>query len=466
MKIAYLDPPYSRHFHHLAAAMAQRTGGTVLALLTSPAYRLYTMGDEDRVWNGEPSERAWRVPDAYERSMLVDTRDAQFQRMFAGAVEWLRETFVREGIETCLVFSDVRPFSVAARLAAEQAGVVCVWFERGAWRYGTSSLSTSGLNARFDLASARMDTSVEGISIRHRIRRREPVRWLRLRFALFMAWNRWVGLRHAAVHRLQHKEYGWRHYVRLGWRQWREGRRTPVPAAELHPDRSRPLILVPLQLETDSQFRASSPFADNHAFVDYLLPEILAACPQARILVKKHPMDAGRYELPRGADWVEGPLSRLFARASAVVCINSTVGFEAATHGKRVLCFGESFYTAGPIITRVTPETFRERLRHAVGLGDDLAGGLALRALVLRHYQTPGDAWAYTRTDIEASADIVLQHVAAARARLDSKRAAAQVAARVAAANDHATRPARAAPDVSSPPEGVPISARASPASG
>lgn len=429
MKIAYLDPPYSRHFHHLAAAMARSTGGSALALLSSPAYRLYTRRDPDRLWPAGSAEPTLRVPEAFERCLLVDPHDPAFLGVFAHAVQWFRQVFREEGIDICLAFSDVRPFSIAARLAAEECGVVCVWFERGAYRFGTSSLSTSGLNARFDLAAARMDSEVEGLSIRQRVRRRDAARWLRTRFAIFMAWNGLAVLREPLRGALQHKRYGWRHYLQLGWRQWRDRLHADAVKAEDLAKDGRPLVLVPLQLETDSQFRASSPFADNHAFIDYLLPEIRSACPQARILLKKHPMDPGHYELPAGAQWVHGSLSRLFSRASAVVCINSNVGYEAATRGKRVLCFGESFYTAGPIVMRVSRESFGERLQAALAAGDDAAAGMALRAMVLRHYQTPGDVWAYTGSDIAASAAIVLQHVASARARMQARQAAARVAA-------------------------------------
>ena len=40
MNIAYLDPPYSRYFSRLARRLSERTGGSVIALLSSPSYRL------------------------------------------------------------------------------------------------------------------------------------------------------------------------------------------------------------------------------------------------------------------------------------------------------------------------------------------------------------------------------------------------------------------------------------------
>jgi capsular polysaccharide export protein len=416
MNIAYLDPPYSRHFQHLAASLTRRTGGSSVALLSSAAYRLYTGADRSLLWPGATAAPAHCVPPDFEQGMLVDARASEFLGVFSHAVEWLHSMFVRERIEICLVFSDVRPFSVAARLAAEAAGVVCVYFERGAYRYGTSSLSTSGLNARFSLSRARAGEPICGVAEDMRILRRAQEPRLKLRFAAFLAWNKLARLRHPPLRRLQHKNYELRRYLRLGVRQWVANWRGDAPVPGLDGDGGhRPVVLVPLQLETDSQFLIGSPFRDNCAFMGFVVPQILLAQPDARILIKKHPMDPGDYRLPPGAELVHGNLSRLFPQTSLLVCINSTVGFEAATRGKRVLCFGESFYTEGALVTRVTRDDFSARVRTSIEAGDDVAAGQALRAAVLRHYQAPGDAWAYTDEDIEATADIVLQRVRAAR---------------------------------------------------
>ncbi|MBK6863063.1 MAG: hypothetical protein IPG91_05540 [Ideonella sp.] len=43
-----------------------------------------------------------------------------------------------------------------------------------------------------------------------------------------------------------------------------------------------------------------------------------------------------------------------------------------------------------------------------------MTGGRALLADVLRWYQSPGDTWGYTDADLEATADIALQHFRAA----------------------------------------------------
>jgi hypothetical protein len=86
--------------------------------------------------------------------------------------------------------------------------------------------------------------------------------------------------------------------------------------------------------------------------------------------------------------------------------------------GERVICFAPSFYADARPLVMATPSSFGERLREVVAASGDAEAGEALRATVLRCYQAPGDAWAYTAQDIEATAEVVMKHFRAARLSL------------------------------------------------
>ena len=154
MNIAYLDPPYSRYFHRLARCLAPDEGDRRLALLSSPAYRIYIGDDEWRLWEPGESPARWRLPPTVSRLNHDKAAHPRFGRVFAHAVRWFREQFVTERIELVLIYSDARVFSAAARIAADELGLPSVFFERGAFRYRTASLSAIGLNGRFSLAAA------------------------------------------------------------------------------------------------------------------------------------------------------------------------------------------------------------------------------------------------------------------------------------------------------------------------
>lgn len=416
MNFAYVDPPYSLHFHALGQRLAAATGGRAVALLSSPAYRLYTGSDRTLVLRREPTERADRVPATFERMPWSQPLGAQAP-LFAQTVQWLKARMAEEDVGFCLVFSDVRPFSAAVQVAARELGVPCVFMERGAFRLRTSSLSTQGLNARFRLMQARLGEPIDGLQSLKGVTRRPGEPWLRTRFLLFMLSNLLAFSVQPWRAALQHKTYRLNHYVRIALRQIANARHDRAVDADAGPRLPPgPRLLLPLQLESDTQFVLHSPFNGNQELLDFVVEKGREAVPGAVVLVKRHPMDVRRYRLPAGAHWVEGNLQRYFAGSAAVVCVNSNVGFEAAVAGKRVLCFGDSFYTEDALVARVGTDDFVERLRAAVHAGDDAEAGDALLSDVLRLYQAPGDVWAYTDEDLEATARIVLQHVAAARA--------------------------------------------------
>jgi len=421
MNIAYLDPAYSRHFHTLAARLARRTGGEVVALLSSPAYRFYTGDDRAIVWQPGLSAHLRELPHEFDHATWAPMKDPRSMSVFAHAVEWFRQRFAEERIELCLVFSDARPFSVAARLAAAELGVVIVYFERGAFRFSTSSLSTLGLNSRFSLRRAEALPGLVGVAADDPLGRREVEPWLRTRFARFLVNNALACLINRDRGRMQHKRYAIGPYLRLAWAQWR----TEHHLDERHEPELRPgatPVVVPLQLATDSQLVLHSPFAGNQAFIDFVTEAVRSVLPASPVLFKRHPMDATHYRLPPGAQLVGGHLARFHRADPIVVCINSTVGFEALVRGERVICFAPSFYADAPQLVRATPGDFRQRLAEvALARGDTAAGG-ALRASVLRCYQAPGDAWAYTDDDIEATAEVVMKHFRAARLSLVPRR--------------------------------------------
>lgn len=416
MNVAYLDPPYSRYFHALAARLAHASGGSVVALLSCPAYRLYAGGDRTEVWTpGEPAQ-AHDVPPAFERAGWAQTDSPEFRRAFSHAVEWFKQRFTAERTDVCLVFSDARPFSQAAHLAAQQLGVVCVFFERGAFRYRTASLSTQGLNARFCLRQAQQSPLLEALPPFDLPPRRAIEPWLKLRFVGFMALNGLLGSLQPQRRPMQHKSYHFFNYLRIALKQFgAEHPELPLAQAPEPPATDGPVVVLPLQLPTDSQFVMYSPFRHNQELIDFVARQMRNALPGIPLLVKKHPMDVRSYRLPAGARWIDGSLARFNERPAVFVCLNSNVGFEAAIHGKPVLCFADSFYTGHPSVTRVSREDFAPQLAAAAARPDDQAAGRALRAAVLRHCQAPGDVWAYSAEDLARTQDIVVTHYRAAR---------------------------------------------------
>jgi capsular polysaccharide export protein len=418
MNIAYLDPPYSGYFQRLGAHLARLTGGSTLALLSCPAYRMYVGRDRCLVWQPGTTSQRHAVPQPFERAEWAALSDEAFLNAFSHAVEWFKTCFRAERIDACLVFSDARPFSAAARVAAQELGVVCLFFERGAFRLRTSSLSTQGINARFDLRVAERCGQVAGMQEADLPPRRHTEPWLRTRFAVFLFLNALSRAVSPVRGLMQHKRYHVFNYLRIAIKQFAaEHPELPVMHEPEPPQGRAPLVVLPLQLPTDSQFVMYSPFKHNQELIDFVARETRKALPEAQVLVKMHPMDVRRYRMPAGAQLIDSRLARFYDRRSLFVCLNSNAGFEAAIHGRPVLCFADSFYTNHPSVTRVNREEFAARLVAAAEAVGDPALGQDLRASVLRYCQAPGDAWAYTDEDLQRTAGVAAQHVQAAQRR-------------------------------------------------
>jgi capsular polysaccharide export protein len=120
-----------------------------------------------------------------------------------------------------------------------------------------------------------------------------------------------------------------------------------------------PFYLMPLQLQTDFQIRAHSPFAGQEEAIAQVIRSFTAnASDGCRLVFKTHPLDNGLI------DWAAvvageaagpgvggkvtvidgGDLDRLIDAAEGVVTINSTVGLHALRRLKPTTCLGTALF--------------------------------------------------------------------------------------------------------------------------
>ncbi|MGF1446551.1 MAG: capsule biosynthesis protein [Pikeienuella sp.] len=118
-------------------------------------------------------------------------------------------------------------------------------------------------------------------------------------------------------------------------------------------------VLLAMQLQTDYQIRASSPFRCLSEMIEAVLASFAAhaRAPQ-RLIVKLHPMDNGLEAWPRrirqaAARHGVGPrvvvvdggdLEALLRDARGLITVNSTVGLKALTMGCPVIALGDAVY--------------------------------------------------------------------------------------------------------------------------
>lgn len=111
-----------------------------------------------------------------------------------------------------------------------------------------------------------------------------------------------------------------------------------------------PVVLLPLQIESDSNIQNNSPFFKSMEDLIESVSAVLAGT-RAQLVVKPHPEDQSRRDrierLCSGSDvrccW-DLSLQSLLPVTDLVVVINSTVGLEALLQNKPVVALGRSIY--------------------------------------------------------------------------------------------------------------------------
>lgn len=154
------------------------------------------------------------------------------------------------------------------------------------------------------------------------------------------------------------------------WDRWVHGGPGGAPVL---PD---PYYFLPLQVHDDSQILLHSPWVRTmEQMVEVVHSAVGKAAPAARLVVKEHPVDAGRRAYARlrrrypDVVWLRrGSVPDLVRRCRAVVTVNSTVGIEALKLGKPVITLGEAFYGLPGIVHSVRDEADLVRVLKAQDL--------------------------------------------------------------------------------------------------
>lgn len=128
------------------------------------------------------------------------------------------------------------------------------------------------------------------------------------------------------------------------------------------------VILVPGQVETDASIRFGTKEIRRNLDV---LKAVREANPGAYVLYKPHPdvraalrrPGEGESEAHQWCNEVVGnvPFDRLLEEVDEVHVLTSLAGFEALMRGKRVVCYGQPFYSGWGLTDDVFPHSRRQR---------------------------------------------------------------------------------------------------------
>lgn len=345
----FLQGPHGSYFARLGGALRAR-GHRVR--------RINLCGGDRRDWPGEATDyhgtlRSWP---AFFDEFIVD-----------------------HAITDVILFGDCRPHHSSAHGMAKARGLRVHVLEEGYIRPDYVTLEEGGVNghsrmprdpAWFRAEAARLPPVPEEHPIASSFRRRaeETIRHLLATMVYAPVYPFYK------THRPHHplvEAAGWVVWAANGPIERGLSRRTLARAIAEREE--HPLFLAPLQLNSDYQLRVHSPFGDMRAALRFMIKSFAKAAPaNARLVVKRHPLDNGLIawrHITRGLARRYGVKDRVFylgdADISAVlpfvhgaVMVNSTVGTLALNLGIPVAVLGHAVYDVEGVVHHGTLETF------------------------------------------------------------------------------------------------------------
>jgi capsular polysaccharide export protein len=291
--------------------------------------------------------------------------------------EFIRSLLIRESVTDLVFLGDRRPHHVIAGDAARALGVRVFVVELGYLRPDWITLERDGMSAysRFPvdpvaIRSVALRVPAPDLGQRYRSDFISLALWdIAYNFANVFLWPfhphyRW----HAIYHPLA--EYaGW--IRRLVRRPFLKGDANAT-MQRLVDGRVR-FFLFPLQLETDYQIRAHSPFSSQLEPIEHVIRSFAAHAPHdTQLVFKVHPLDNGlvnwrrRIRATAQATGVAervitidgGDLATLLRHAQGVITVNSTVGTTALMASKPLLTLGTAIYSVPGLIFSGGPDRF------------------------------------------------------------------------------------------------------------
>jgi capsular polysaccharide export protein len=306
----------------------------------------------------------WRLPATHYRGRLEDWRD------FVGAM------LERHEVTDLVLHGDRRPYHIIAAEEARARGIAVIATDLGYVRPDWLTLEYDGMTtySRFprDPETIRM--------LAAKFPEPELGAWFHTPFwliaALDIAYNLGLvfgraGYPHYRYHSTVHPFGEYAGWLRSRPSKWLRSGAAAAVKTRLQAEPGS-YFLVPLQLSTDFQIRAHSPFVDLRDAVRDIVASFAASTSRRKLVFVVHPLDNGLISwhrfvarLARQAGLAGqvfaidgGTPAELLRNALGVVTINSTVGVTALTLGVPVKALGNAIFDVPGLTCQAPLEAF------------------------------------------------------------------------------------------------------------
>jgi len=297
-------------------------------------------------------------------------RVIRYRRSLADWPAWIEDFVRREGVTDLICYGDCRNYHQVAIRTSKPLGVAVHVLEEGYLRPNWVTCESGGVNgnsvlARIDLDRVdpltpvtRNETKLHGSNIRYAAAGINYYAWS---FALTPFFPRYESHRDLDI---------------LGeaalWLQrlflWPLRRRRTERAMQEIDRLNKPVHLVLLQLNGDSQMKVHSSFESVRHFVEYCIAEFAASGSSDSLLVfKNHPLDNGvidlhgvireesaKHGLSDRVFFVEtGKLVPLLEKSVSATAVNSTACHQALLRGIPTMVLGRAVFNHPQIVARM-----------------------------------------------------------------------------------------------------------------
>ncbi|GLK66594.1 capsule biosynthesis protein [Hansschlegelia plantiphila] len=308
----------------------------------------------------------WGVPGAVDyRGRFDDWRD------FLSALMDARE------VTDLVLFGDGRPYHRVAIATAQLRGVDVHVFEEGYFRPHWITMEAGGVNGFSSLPRDPETIRRLADELPEQVPHRPIYGDMRTRSLWDVIYNGanmgfpylYPGYRR---YRPQHPLIEYAGWIGRFMRRKAEARRAAGVEQALAAE-GAPYFVLPLQLDSDYQIRLHSPFSAMNEVVEFVARSFAAhAAPEARLVVKLHPLDNGLVNRRRATQitgrrtglgdrllYMDGGQGAgLIDRSSGVVVVNSTIGTLAIDRGKPTIALGQAIYDLPGLTHQGTLESF------------------------------------------------------------------------------------------------------------
>lgn len=283
-------------------------------------------------------------------------------------------------------------------------------FELGVFRPNSLTVDKCGVNARSDFSKLKFNGEhpitppIELDEIYNR--QRTTPRFHEFKFALYMLMKsielQFSSKELKAIQRCSRRK-SYKDYIKLKLKKMFVGNVLSKKVNDIDGE----YIFVPLQLSNDTQTIVNSEFTSTQEFIDRVTLDFFnsSLCDKFKLVFKVHPMDVNSYNFDQRTMSSSISTEELVRKSSAVVTINSTVGFEASST-KPVICCGDSFYTQHGVVHKADLNS--NIFDSAFDVMLNYISSPLYRYFVLENYQLPGGMYNYDDLDIDYSAHKIL----------------------------------------------------------